>query len=87
MSDAKELVTIATFAEPSEANMARMVLEGAGYEVVLRGEVANSLIPVAFSSQLQVRAEDAETARAVLASIEDAPASEAEVTAAEEAAE
>jgi len=81
------LVTIATFPEPAEANMARTVLEGAGIAVFLRGENANSLFPVAFESQLQVRAEDESAARALLNSAETAPESLENVTAAEIAGE
>ena len=43
-----ELVTIATFPEPMEANMARSALEAAGIPVFMVGETANSMIPVAF---------------------------------------
>jgi hypothetical protein len=78
-----ELVTVATFPEPMEANMARSALEAAGIEVFLQGETANSMIPVAFSAGLQVRAEDEAAARKVLASFDDAPESLEAVTAAE----
>lgn len=81
------LVTIATFPEPAEANMARSVLEGAGIAVFLRGENANSLFPVAFTSELQVRAEDESAARALLNSAETAPESLEDVTTAEIAEE
>ena len=67
--------------------MARSVLEGAGIAVFLRGENANSMIPVAFESQLQVRAADEALAREVLDSAVNAPASEDSVTEAEIAAE
>ncbi len=81
MSD--ELVTIATFPEPMEANMARTALESAGIEVFIRGEVANSMIPVAFESQLQVKPSDEAEARKLLESLDDAPESLESVTAAE----
>jgi hypothetical protein len=81
------LVTIATFPEPAEANLARTVLEGAGISVFLRGEIANSLIPVAFTSEIQVRPEDEAAARDLLNSAEDAPESIEDVTAAEIAGE
>jgi hypothetical protein len=81
------LVTIATFPEPAEANLAETVLEGAGIDTFLRGEIANSLIPVAFAAELQVRPEDESAARALLNSREDAPESLEDVTAAEIAAE
>jgi hypothetical protein len=77
------LITVATFPEPAEASLARSVLEGAGIAVFLRGENANSLVPVAFESQLQVRPEDESAARALLNSAEDAPESLEDVTAAE----
>jgi len=81
------LITVATFPEPAEANMARAMLESAGIQVFLSGENANSLLPVAFESQLQVRAEDESAARALLNSAENAPESLEDVTAAEIAGE
>lgn len=80
---AEGLVTVAVFAEPVSANMARMVLDSAGIASFVRGENANSLIPPAFSAQLQVRPEDEEAAREVLASADTAPESMEDVTAAE----
>ena len=77
------LVTIATFQEPMESNMAKMALEAAGIDAVIRGENANSLIPAAFESQLQVSSEDQEAARAILNDLQSSPATEQEVTAAE----
>ena len=82
-----ELVTIATFPEPMEANMARSALEAAGIDVFVVGETANSMIPVAFMSQLQVRSEDQVAARSLLDAMHDAPESLESVTAAEIAAE
>jgi hypothetical protein len=82
-----ELVTIATFPEPMEANMARSALESAGIDVFLQGETANSMIPVAFASQLQVRTKDEAAARKLLDAMDDAPESLESVTAAEIAAE
>ena len=81
MSD--KLVTIATFPEPMEANMARSALESAGIEVFLRGETANSLVPVAFEAQLQVRAKDEAEARSLLKAANDSPETMETVTAAE----
>jgi hypothetical protein len=85
MSD--ELVTVARFQEPMEANMARSALESAGIEVFVRGEVANSMIPVAFESELQVKAADEADARKLLSAMDDSPASLEDVTAAEVADE
>jgi len=81
------LVTIATFPEPMEANMARSALESAGIEVFLQGETANSMIPVAFVSQLQVRSDDEAAARKLLDAMNDSPETLESVTAAEIAAE
>jgi Putative prokaryotic signal transducing protein len=82
-----ELVTIATFPEPMEANMARSALEAAGIPVFIVGETANSMIPVAFASQLQVQVKDEAAARGLLEAMDDAPESLESVTAAEIAAE
>jgi hypothetical protein len=84
---AGDLVTIATFPEPAEASMARSVLESAGIDVFLQGETANSMIPIAFTSRLQVRSEDEAAARSILDGMTDSPASMESVTAAEIAAE
>jgi hypothetical protein len=83
----EKFVTVATFPEPMEANMARSALEGAGIDVFLQGETANSLLPVAFSSTLQVREEDEAAARSLLSAMDSAPVSMEEVTAAEMAEE
>jgi hypothetical protein len=83
MTNSEELVTIATFPEPMEANMARSAIESAGIAVFLQGETANSMIPVAFVAQLQVRPEDEASARSVLDGLSMAPASLESVTAAE----
>jgi hypothetical protein len=82
-----ELVTIAVFPEPMEANMARSALEASGISVFLQGETANSLIPVAFVSQLQVHSKDEAAARSLLDAMDDDPESLESVTAAEIAAE
>jgi len=87
MTHPEDLITVATFPEPMEANMARSALESAGIGVFLQGETANSLLPVAFSSRLQVRRDDEAAAREVLKSLTDAPESLESVTAAEIAAE
>lgn len=84
---AGDLVSIATFPEPAEASMARTALESAGIDVFLQGETANSMIPVAFTSRLQVRTEDEAAARSILDAMNDSPESMESVTAAEIAAE
>jgi hypothetical protein len=75
--DIDNLITIATFPEPTEANVARTALESAGIPVFLQGENANTLIPMAFVAQLQVRAEDEAAAREVLGSPDSAATDEA----------
>lgn len=82
---AEGLVTVAEFPDPVTANMARMALDSAGITSFLQGENANNLIPVAFSSRLQVRPEDEAVAREVLAGPTEAPESMEDVTAAEAA--
>jgi hypothetical protein len=80
---AKALVTVATFPDPVDANLARAALESAGIVSFTQGETANSLIPAAFMAELKVRAEDEAAAREVLEGADDFPESEEEVTAAE----
>lgn len=62
-----EIVTVAEFNEPLEAEMARMRLESAGLEVFLSGENARIMEPGLGPLQLQVKAEDEEDALAILA--------------------
>jgi hypothetical protein len=83
MSTNDELVTVATFQDPIDANLAQTALESAGIVSFLQGETANSLIPVAFMARLQVRPADQEAARAVLEEAVDTPESLADVTEAE----
>ena len=66
-----EFVTVATFPEPMQAAVARSALAAAGIASYLRGAVANSMVPVAFEAELQVRSEDEQDARQVLESGED----------------
>ena len=79
----EEMVTVATFPEPVTANLARSALEAAHIPVFVQGENANSLLPVAFAAQVQVRPEDEAAARRILGDFEAAPESFADVTAAE----
>lgn len=87
MSDSTQstgaVVTVGIFPEPASAQVARAVLEAEGIPAFLQGENANGLLPVAFSSRLQVRAEDEAAARKVLAGAERQPASQEEVLEAE----
>ncbi len=81
MSD--EFVTVGTFQDPIDANMAQTALESAGIESFMQGGNANSMIPVAFTARLQVRPEDETVARSILEGADDSPESLAAVTAAE----
>jgi hypothetical protein len=63
----EKVVTIAEFIEPLEAEMAKMRLESAGIDVFLSGENARIMEPGLGPLQLQVKAEDEQDARAILA--------------------
>jgi hypothetical protein len=62
----EEVVTVANFTEPLEAEMAKLRLESAGIETFLSGENARIMEPGLGPLQLQVRAADASDARAIL---------------------
>lgn len=62
-----DMVTIASYSEPLEAEMAKLRLESAGIEVFLSGENARIMEPGLGPLQMQVSAEDEEDARAILA--------------------
>jgi hypothetical protein len=66
-SEAEELVTIARFLEPVNAQLAKGVLESAGIESFLQGENANSMLAFAFRARLQVQRRDEAAARELLA--------------------
>jgi hypothetical protein len=69
-----ELVTVAKFMDPVEAQMARGALEAAGINVFVAGENANNILPmnVIFRARLQVAVEDEAAAREILGSAGDA---------------
>ena len=81
MSD--EFVTVGTFQDPIDANMAQTALESAGSESFMQGGNANSMIPVAFTARLQVRPEEEAAARSIHEGADDSPESLADVTEAE----
>ena len=62
-----DVVTIARFTEPLEADMARLRLQSAGIETFLSGENGGILEPGLGPLQLQVSADDEADARAILA--------------------
>jgi len=63
----EELVSVAGFQDPSEAQMAKGMLESAGIECLLQGENANDLFPGALRVSVQVRESDETAAQALLA--------------------
>jgi hypothetical protein len=62
-----EVVTIASFNEPMEAEMAKLRLESAGIEVFLSGVNARIMEPGLGPLQMQVSSDDEADARAILA--------------------
>jgi len=62
-----DVITVARFNEPLEADMARLRLQSAGIETFLSGENGGMLEPGLGPLQLQVAAEDEKDARAILA--------------------
>ena len=62
-----DIVTVARFNEPLEAEMARLRLQSAGIETFLSGENSAILEPGLGPLQLQVNAEDEKDAQAILA--------------------
>lgn len=62
-----DIVTVARFTEPLEAEMARLRLQSAGIETFLSGENGAIMEPGLGPLQLQVKAEDESDARAILA--------------------
>jgi Putative prokaryotic signal transducing protein len=77
-----DIVTIARFNEPLEAEMARLRLQSAGIETFLSGENSRILEPGLGPLELQVSAQDEKDARAIMAdpgaSAEDQLQSEAD---------
>ena len=76
----QDVVTIATFTEPLEAEMAKLRLESAGIEVFLAGENARILEPGLGPLQLQVSGDDEADARAILADPGEVPENPDETT-------
>jgi hypothetical protein len=62
-----DVITIARFTEPLDAEMARLRLQSAGIETFLSGENARIMEPGLGPLALQVSSEDEADARAVLA--------------------
>lgn len=75
-----DLVTIASFNEPLEADMARLRLESAGIQVFLSGENARIMEPGLGPLEMQVSAEDEADARAILADPGAPPGTDAQMS-------
>ena len=61
-----DLVTVAYYFEPAEAQLAQSVLEGAGISSFLAGAESNIMLPPVSGARLQVRLSDEATARILL---------------------
>jgi hypothetical protein len=61
------MVTVGRYESPVEAQMVKGMLEAAGVEAALVGENANNLIQSAFRVRVQVKQEDEEAAKQLLA--------------------
>jgi hypothetical protein len=59
-------VIVGRYLDPSEAQMAKGMLEAAGVECFLQGENANAMVPLAFRAWLEVRQVEEEAARKLL---------------------
>lgn len=66
MTDPDKFVTVGKFLEPTNAQMAKGMLESAGIDCFLQGENANSLLALAFRARLLVHKRDEEAARQLL---------------------
>lgn len=64
--DPEQFVTVARFEDPMEAQMAKGLLETAGFECFLQGENANQLLGAAFRARLMVHRKDESEARGLL---------------------
>ena len=64
--EGSELVMVARFQNPVEAQMARGMLESQGIECVLQGVNANAVMPLAFRVRLEVMQRDEAEARLLL---------------------
>jgi len=65
-----ELVTVGKFLAPTEAQIAKGLLEAAGIQCFLQGENANNMLALAFRARLRVKPEDEEAALNLLESTE-----------------
>ena len=68
ITDPDKFVSVGKFLEPTNAQMAKGMLEAAGIECFLQGENANSLLALAFRARLLVHKQDEEAARELLGS-------------------
>ena len=64
--DPEQFVSVARFMDPTEAQMAKGLLESANLECFLQGENANNLLGVAFRARLLVHRRDEVAARELL---------------------
>jgi hypothetical protein len=69
--EAEEWVTVERYEEPTQAQMAKGMLEATGIECFLQGENANNLLASAFRVRLQVHPRDRAAALQMLSAVED----------------
>lgn len=71
MGEGNPFISVATFSTPIEAHLARNILEEEGIEAIIAdehlGDTAGGYIQAIGGIRVQVRASDAEAARAILA--------------------
>ena len=77
--DEDDYVTVASYSEIGDAQLAQSVLDGSGIESFMSGEEANILLPMS-GARLQVRLADLETARELLNTIPAGGLQDAETT-------
>lgn len=70
--NADDMVVVARYSEPPEAQLAQSVLEGSGIDSFLSGEEANSLLPATSGARLLVRRGDEEAAKSLLNELPEA---------------
>lgn len=70
MKNMDDFVTVGRFLGPTEAQIAKGMLEAAGIECFLQGENANNMLAMAFRARLKVHVWDQDAAMELLADSE-----------------
>lgn len=77
--DEDDYVTVASYSEVGDAQLAQSVLDGSGIDSFLSGEEANILLPMS-GARLQVRVADAATARELLNTVPEGGLQDSDTT-------